>query len=141
LPDSNASRYNPSLKVYPATIEIDGMHDFLKPGMTAKVKIIVSELTDVIYVPVQSVFVEEDEHYVFVKKGSGYDPVPVKIGQHNEEFIQILEGLGKGQMVALKMPAFFENSPQETRKALARYSIESPKGVSPAKTVVASPGA
>jgi HlyD family secretion protein len=108
LPDSNASRYNPSLKVYPSTIEIAGTHDFLKPGMTAKVKIIVNELKDVLYVPVQAIFVEKDKHFVFVKDGGQYRRQPVTIGEHNDEFIQVVEGIDSGAKVALRLPDGYE---------------------------------
>ncbi|MCB1091198.1 MAG: efflux RND transporter periplasmic adaptor subunit, partial [Verrucomicrobiae bacterium] len=101
LPDSNASRYNPSLKVYPSTIEIQGTHDFLKPVMTAKVKIIVNELADVLYIPVQAIFVEKDKHYVFVNDGAGFRRQAVKVGDHNDEFVEIVEGIDEGAKVAL----------------------------------------
>ncbi len=108
LPDSNASRYNPSLKVYPATVEIEGTHDFLKPGMSAKVEIIVNELEDVTYVPVQAVFVENSEHFVFLKTLSGYKRQPVKIGAYNNDFIELQEGVDAGDKVFLKMPDSYE---------------------------------
>jgi HlyD family secretion protein len=108
LPDSNASRYNPSLKVYPATVEIEGTHDFLKPGMSAKVEIIVNELEDVTYVPVQAVFVENSEHFVFMKTSSGYKRQPVRIGAFNNDFIELQEGVDAGDKVFLKMPDSYE---------------------------------
>ena len=104
LPDSNASRYNPSLKVYPSTIKIDGAQDFLKPGMTAKVKIIIDELSNVLYVPVQSVFLDEDRQFVFVREGGGHRRQEVVVGNYNDEFIQIREGLREGDQVALRAP-------------------------------------
>lgn len=104
LPDSNASRYNPSLKVYPSTVEIEGAQEFLKPGMTAKVKIIVSELNDVLYVPVQAVFVEKDQQFVFLRDGATYRRQLVTVGSYNDEFIEVVEGLGEGDRVALRMP-------------------------------------
>lgn len=108
LPDSNASRYNPSLKVYPATIEIDGTHEFLKPGMSAKVEIIVKELQDVTYVPVQSIFVEESEHFVFLKTFGGYERRKVEVGMHNSDFIEVTSGIDPGEEVILKMPDDYE---------------------------------
>ncbi|MEC5126502.1 efflux RND transporter periplasmic adaptor subunit [Verrucomicrobiales bacterium BCK34] len=108
LPDSNASRYNPSLKVYPATVEIEGTHEFLKPGMSAKVEIIVSELSDVTFVPVQSVFVENDEHFVFLKTLTGYKRQKVNTGAYNNDFIEINEGVVDGDEVFLKMPDGYE---------------------------------
>ncbi|MDF1737836.1 MAG: efflux RND transporter periplasmic adaptor subunit [Verrucomicrobiales bacterium] len=108
LPDSNASRYNPSLKVYPATVEIEGTHEFLKPGMSAKVEIIVRELSDVTFVPVQSVFVENDEHFVFLKTLTGYKRQKVNTGSYNNDFIEINEGVVDGDEVFLKMPDGYE---------------------------------
>lgn len=108
LPDSNASRYNPSLKVYPATVEIEGTHEFLKPGMSAKVEIIVDELEDVAYAPVQSVFVENDKHFVFVRIPGGYERRAVEIGAHNNDFIELRKGLSAGDEVLLKMPDDYE---------------------------------
>ncbi len=113
LPDSNASRYNPSLKVYPATIEIEGNNDFLKPGMSAKTQIIVNELSDVLYIPVQAVFVEDDEHFVFVKRGGDYERQPVTIGDHNDEFIAITEGVTESDSVALSMPSSYASKTTE----------------------------
>ena len=46
---------NPDLKVYATDVSIDGTHDFLKTGMTAKVEIIIDELKNVISVPIQAV--------------------------------------------------------------------------------------
>ncbi len=110
LPDSNASRYNPSLKVYPATVEIEGTHEFLKPGMSAKVEIIVSELSDVTFVPVQSVFVENDEHFVFLKTMTGFKRQKVNIGAYNNDFIELNEGVVDGDEIFLKMPDGYEPS-------------------------------
>lgn len=108
LPDSNASRYNPSLKVYPTRIEIDGEHDWLMPGMTAKVEIVVSELKSVVYIPVQSVFFEEEAHYTFVKEGDEYERRAVDIGAHNNEFIEVKSGLEEGDAVLLKKPEGYD---------------------------------
>ncbi len=117
LPDSNASRYNPSLKVYPAMIEIEGTHEFLKPGMTTKVEIIVKELENVIYVPIQSVFIEQDEHFVFLHKtGINYERHIVTIGENNDEFIQISYGLTEKDSVLLKMPDDYEPDLSENAK-------------------------
>ncbi|MFK5923627.1 MAG: efflux RND transporter periplasmic adaptor subunit [Verrucomicrobiota bacterium] len=109
LPDSNASRYNPSLKVYPTRIEIDGEHDWLMPGMTAKVEIVVSELKSVVYIPVQSVFFEDEAHFTFVMDGDNYERRAVDIGAHNDEFIEVKKGLEEGDEVLLKKPDGYDD--------------------------------
>ncbi len=135
LPDSNASRYNPSLKVYPATIEIEGTHEFLKPGMSAKVEIVVRELESVNYVPVQSVFAEEGEHFVFRKTGGDYERLPVTVGSHNDEFIQVVDGLAPGEEVLLKMPDDYEPPQLEiATKATKERKVEA--GIEEEKTAL-----
>lgn len=139
LPDSNASRFNPSLKVYPATVEIEGTHEFLKPGMSAKVEIIVDELEDVTFAPVQSVFVENGGHYVFVRTKTGYDRRAVEIGSHNSDFIELKKGLVAGEEVFLKMPDGYE-PPKSDKSRLARQSAapdEEKGGAQPEKTASA----
>ncbi|NRB72822.1 MAG: efflux RND transporter periplasmic adaptor subunit [Verrucomicrobiales bacterium] len=134
LPDSNASRYNPSLKVYPATVEIEGTHEFLKPGMSAKVEIIVEELIDVIYVPVQAVFVENQEHFVFLKTSSGYERHLVEAGSHNNEFIEVISGLDEGDEVLLKMPEGYEPAELEVASS-SRQRIESRESNKPSQVI------
>lgn len=104
LPDSSSSRYTPNLKVYPATIHIVGAHPWLKPGMNAKVEIIVDHLADVLYVPVQSIEVEEDHHFCYVNDGSRLQRRPVETGLFNDEFIEIRSGIQAGDLVALSLP-------------------------------------
>ncbi len=130
MPDSNASRYNPSLKVYPATVEIEGTHDFLKPGMSAKVEIIVNELEDVTYVPVQAVFVENSERFVFLKTLGGYKRQVVEVGAYNNDFIELKKGIAAGDSVFLKMPDSYEPAKLEksqTAKGTAKRKAENDK--------------
>jgi HlyD family secretion protein len=104
LPDSSSSRYTPTLKVYPCTIHIEGAHSWLKPGMNAKVNVIVKELVDVVYVPVQSIEVEDDQHYCYVQSGSDLQRRELKTGSFNDEFIEVKSGLQTNEIVALALP-------------------------------------
>ena len=104
LPDSTSSRYTPNLKVYPCSIHIDGAYDWLKPGMNAKVEIIISQLDDVMYVPIQAIEVEQDHHFCYVNEGGELVRREVKIGGFNDEFIEVQGGLKTGELVALAIP-------------------------------------
>jgi hypothetical protein len=104
LPDSTSSRYTPNLKVYPCSVHIDGAHDWLKPGMNAKVEIIVSDLADVLYVPVQAIEVENDRHFCYVNGSGELERREVATGSFNDDFIQVLKGLQPGENVALTIP-------------------------------------
>lgn len=104
LPDSASSRYTPNLKVYPAVVHIDGAYEWLKPGMNAKIEIIVNQLDDILYVPVQSIEVENDHHFTYVNTGRRMERREVKTGSFNNDFIEIKSGLALGEKVALALP-------------------------------------
>jgi hypothetical protein len=104
LPDSSSSRYTPNLKVYPCTIHINGYHPWMKPGMNAKVEIIVDQLADVLYVPVQSVEVEADQHFCYISNGGALERREINTGLFNDEFIEVRNGLQGGEAVALALP-------------------------------------
>jgi HlyD family secretion protein len=104
MPDSSSSRYTPNLKVYPCTIHIEGIHPWLKPGMNAKVEIIVDQLSDVVFVPVQSVEVEQDKHFCYIRSGAKMERRSIETGVFNDEFIEIKDGLQPGDQVAISLP-------------------------------------
>lgn len=104
LPDSSSSRYTPNLKVYPCTIHINGYHPWMKPGMNAKVEIIVDQLADVLYVPVQSIEVEQDHHFCYVSNNGSLERREISTGLFNDEFIEVRDGLKGGEAVALALP-------------------------------------
>ncbi len=104
LPDSSSSRYTPNLKVYPTNVHIDGTHDWLKPGMNAKVEIIVDELADILYVPVQSIEVDNDHHFCYINQNGDLQRREIATGSFNDEFIQVLKGVAPGELVSLTVP-------------------------------------
>ncbi|MGL4419288.1 MAG: efflux RND transporter periplasmic adaptor subunit, partial [Gemmataceae bacterium] len=73
----------------------------LKPGMTAEVKILVKTVANALLVPVQGVTEKSGIHTVYVKKGSQFERREVKVGDSNEQYVQILEGLEEGEEVAM----------------------------------------
>ena len=104
LPDSQNRWMNPDLKVYLTTITVEGTHDWLKPGMTAKVEIIVDHLNDVVYVPIQAVVPQAGKQVCYVLKGEAAATREVTVGQFNDEFIEVKQGLVAGEAVLLRPP-------------------------------------
>ena len=76
----------------------------MKPGMNAKVEIIVNQLADVIYVPVQSIEVEQDHHYCYISNNGALERREISTGLFNDEFIEVRDGLKGGEAVALALP-------------------------------------
>ena len=108
LPDSENRWLNPDLRVYVTKLTIDGVHDWLKPGMSAEVEIIVKELEDVVYVPLQAVHPDVEGHICFVAGGSEAEHRKVEIGEFNDEFIVVLNGLQAGENVYLSEPPGYQ---------------------------------
>lgn len=104
---------NPDLKVYATDIGIDGTNDALKTGMTGKVKVIIDELHDVLYVPIQSVVTVEDKKICYVA-GSAPEKREVETGLFNDNFVEIKKGLAEGEKVLLNPPKW--NEPQGSDK-------------------------
>lgn len=105
LPDSQNRWMNPDLKVYLTTLTIGTVHDWLKPGMSAKVEILVKKLPDVVYVPVQAVTPVEGKQLCFVANGRGQERREVEVGDFNDEFIEIRKGISEGEKVCLRAMA------------------------------------
>lgn len=104
LPDSNQWFNNPNQKLYRCEIHIEGTHDWLKPGMSAKVEIVIENLEDVLRVPLQSVMVDGGETTAFVRRGGRTVRQVIETGEFNDEFIEVVDGLEEGDLVLLSKP-------------------------------------
>ncbi len=80
------------------TIDPDSIGEFdLKPGMTAKVEILVEDKKQVIAVPNSAIF----EDFVWLRKKSGeFVQHDVKSGVSNERFVEIISGLNADDVIA-----------------------------------------
>ncbi|MDT8303192.1 MAG: efflux RND transporter periplasmic adaptor subunit [Sedimentisphaerales bacterium] len=104
---------NPDLKVYPTDVSIDGTHGSIKTGMSGKVEILIDELNDVLYVPIQSVVTVEEKELCYVKVGGREEKREVVTGLFNDDFVEIKSGLTQGEKVLLNPPRW---TASETKK-------------------------
>ena len=104
---------NGKIKVFPVSILIDGTKTNLLPGLTVSCTIRVNEITDVLYLPVESIFEEIGQTYVYIKTGSGFNRQNIKIAERNNDYAVIVDGLSEGLEVALTDP--FLNKQEETK--------------------------
>jgi len=132
LPDAQRGFLNPDLKVYTTQVLIEGTYDYLKPGMSAKVEILVEQLKDVIIVPVTVVANRQGKKVCFVvtPEGSSEERV-IKTGAFDDTFVEIVEGLEEGEKVLLNPPRITETgSGYESRGRSDRFESDEP-GVGP----------
>jgi RND family efflux transporter MFP subunit len=102
LPDSQNRWMNPDMKVYQTMVAIHATNSWIKPGMSAKVEIMIKKLPDVICVPLQAVSQSDGRHYCHVV-GATTEKREVEIGEFNDEFIEITKGLKPGEKVSLRI--------------------------------------
>jgi HlyD family secretion protein len=95
---------NPDLKVYATDVSIDGTHDFIKTGMSAKVEVIIEQLKNVLSIPIQAVITQEGVKVCYVVTGRGHKKCPVETGAFNNDFVEIKSGLAEGDKVLLNPP-------------------------------------
>jgi RND family efflux transporter MFP subunit len=87
---------------YKATIDLEEKVEFLRPGMTANVFIVASQLEDIIAVPAASIFEREGVRYVKVLRGKDEEERVVTVGIYDREgMVQIIEGLQSNEIIAL----------------------------------------
>jgi HlyD family secretion protein len=105
LPNSQDRWLNPNLKVYSTDVLIEEQLPDLKPGASARAEIVVTNLVNALTVPLQSVTTVKGKQVCYVQNGNGMAPVPVTVGNFNDQFIEIRSGLNEGDQVALTPPA------------------------------------
>jgi RND family efflux transporter MFP subunit len=104
LPDSENRYMNPDMKVYKTTVKIDGVHEWLKPGMSAKVEILVERIEETTYIPIQSVVPQRGEQVCFVLENGKPERRVIETGEMTVSFIEIISGLEAGEEVLIRPP-------------------------------------
>ncbi len=113
LPDPQQGFLSPDVKVYTTKVSIEGSHDFIKPGMSAKVEILVDQLEDVLFVPVQVVANREGKKLCYVMAGERVEKREVETGLFNDNLVEIKSGLSEGEEVLLSPPRWIISEPAE----------------------------
>jgi multidrug efflux pump subunit AcrA (membrane-fusion protein) len=80
-------------------------HDWLRPGMTAEVRILVDHLENVLLVPLTAVTTRGNETFCFLANG---ERRVLKTGLFNDEYIEIQDGLEAGEVIAANPRAFLD---------------------------------
>ena len=86
---------------YQTTITVLDPPVGIKPGLTAKVKIIVSVIPEAMTLPIQAVFEYDKKMYCVTYKNGKWDKLEVKTGATNDKQVVIESGLNEGDEVVL----------------------------------------
>lgn len=91
-------------KVFEVEIKVSERDTMLRPAMTTSNRIKIKELDEVLYVPIEAVFNEEELQYVFLKNGGNFVKQEIKTGESSDEFIVVTKGLTVNNEVSLIAP-------------------------------------
>lgn len=104
LPDTQARWGNPNLKVYNTEVYLAENPPNVKPGISTKAEIIITNIANVLSVPIQAVTTYKGKQVVYLVNGSKSEPKQVEVGMFNTKFIQIVQGIEEGDRVLLSPP-------------------------------------
>jgi multidrug efflux pump subunit AcrA (membrane-fusion protein) len=92
-------------KYFTVTILVGEVDQRLRPGMSARVELLVERLASAVYVPLEAVFARGGKHYCYVRDGGSPEAREVLVGPSNENHIVIEAGVEAGELVLLGDPA------------------------------------
>jgi len=91
------------------TVLLTDADEQVKPGMTAAVNVVVSQLEDVLLVPNRAVRFKDGKQVVYILQNNQTVPVNIKLGASAETASQVVEGdLKVGDLIILNPPTQFE---------------------------------
>ncbi len=98
---------DPNVREYEVRIALelgDEPHK-LKPSMRCEAEIILDEVDESLAVPIQAVFNEGRNRFVYTTSGDRFAQTPVQVGRRSDAYAEILGGLDSGTDVLLREPA------------------------------------
>jgi HlyD family secretion protein len=100
LPDPEDWRKT-TVKFYETKVALLDPADGLRPGMSAKVEILMDRLENVLALPVQAVVQRGRTGYCYVQNGRKPELRRLRLGKASVEYIAVEEGLSAGELVLL----------------------------------------
>ena len=92
-------------KVFEITVELANADLRLKPGLTARARIVLSRKENVLTVPLEAITTQDNKHFVYIQNNKKYERREVKVGGANNKVVEIVDGVKDGETVFLGTPA------------------------------------
>lgn len=78
--------------------------NLMQPGRKLTAEIDVKAPSEALVVPLQALYFEDGNTYVYLKEGNDFSKRPVSSGRKNLYLVEITEGLDDGDVIALSLP-------------------------------------
>lgn len=99
---------DPRSQAYGVRIKLDNSSGELRPGMFARVGLVLDKKESAVVVPKEAVIRQGGQAYVFVIKDSSAEKREVQVGMDDGEMIEIVSGLKSGEQVVIKGQAYLK---------------------------------
>lgn len=93
-----------SPKIYKSKISLDKQNDQLVSGMNVRAEITTDVIKDAVNIPVEAVFEEDGEYFVYKKSMLKSKKQVVELGKSSEDYVHVIKGLNEGDVVYLYRP-------------------------------------
>ncbi len=93
-----------SPKIYNSVITLEEQHEQFVSGMNVEVNIIEDVIKDAVNIPVEAVFEEDGDYFVYQKSVTGTKKQIVELGKSTDQYVHIIKGLVVGDEVCLYSP-------------------------------------
>ncbi len=93
-----------SPKIYNSVVTLDAQHENFVSGMSVEIDIIEEIIENAVNIPVEAVFEEDGEFFVYQVFDGRYRKQLIEIGKSTDKYVHILKGLNAGDEVALFSP-------------------------------------
>jgi hypothetical protein len=97
-------RENYYVRTVPATVEIQGSDPRLIPDLSGEAEILIERQEDVLVLPLEALFEERDQDFVYLKTGDSFEKHEVEVGSRSNTYAAVLSGLSADQVVATAVP-------------------------------------
>jgi multidrug efflux pump subunit AcrA (membrane-fusion protein) len=86
-------------------VELKDADQYVKPGMTAAVNIVIDQITNTLLVPNSAVRLVDGQHVVYILKDNQLQPIEITLGASSDTHSEVLEGnLKVGDLIVLNPP-------------------------------------
>lgn len=104
--------------VLPVWVRVRNVGDLLRPNMRATVRMVTGRSDDAIAVPLEAVLGDSGTYFVYLDNGDYFEKINVVLGQRDDQFVEIIEGVFPGDRVVTRgnyQLQFTVSPPAETK--------------------------
>lgn len=101
----SAAKDNNNLKKFKVLVRLTKNDQRLRTGMTARVEAVLAKKTGILTIPLNVIYEEKGQEYVYLAQGKKAERQSVKTGLKNELNAEVLDGLKEGDQIYPEKPA------------------------------------